>query len=76
MCLIELTGEELVATLLTNIASGGDNAVAIADLLGKLLSRLREEMNEQAGLVVTHVVMNKKERRKLARKTAQEGMST
>lgn len=69
--LIAVAGDELVVTLITAVTGRGHNAVAIADLLGKLLSLLREEMNEDAGIVTTRP-LNTKERRKLEKKLAKE----
>jgi hypothetical protein len=72
--LIEVAGDKLIASLITGISARGHNAVAIADLLGKLLSLLREEMNKDAGIVSPRP-LNTKERRKIERKIAKgEGM--
>ena len=73
--LIAVAGDELVVTLITAITGRGHNAVAIADLLGKLLSLLREEMNEDAGIATTNS-FNTKERRKLEKKLAKGEFST
>jgi hypothetical protein len=72
--LIEVAGDKLIASLITGISARGHNAVAIADLLGKLLSLLREEINKDAGIVSPRP-LNTKERRKIERKIAKgEGM--
>jgi hypothetical protein len=71
--LIDIAGEELIASLIAGIGEGNHNIVAISDLLGELLSRVRVEMNEEAGLVVT-TGLSKKERRRLE-KTAVHGES-
>lgn len=69
--MIDIAGKELITSLIKSVGDGGHNIVAITDLLGELLSRLRMEMNEEAGLVPTNVTLNKKERRKLEKRIAQ-----
>jgi hypothetical protein len=49
--LIDAASKNFIASLITEIGRRGQNAVAITDLLGELLSRLRVEMNEEAGLI-------------------------
>lgn len=41
----QVAGDKLIASLIAGVAGRGHNVVAIADLWGKLLSRLREELN-------------------------------
>lgn len=50
--MIDIANEDFIDTLIAEIGKRGQNAVAITDFLGELLSRLREEMSEEAGLVV------------------------
>lgn len=73
--MIKAAGQELITSLIKRIGEGGNNIVAMSDLLGELLSRLRVEMNEEAGLVVNNVSLNQKERRRREKKIAR-GEST
>lgn len=49
--MIDIANEGFIESLIIEIGKRGENAVAITDLLGELLSRLRVEMNEEAGIV-------------------------
>lgn len=68
--LLDIGGDELVASLVSGIGDRSHNAGAISDLLGKLLARLREEMNADAGVVDITKSLNKKQRRKLEKEIA------
>lgn len=48
--MIDIASEDFIEVLIAQIGKRGQNAVAITDLLGNLLSRLRVEMNEEAGV--------------------------
>jgi hypothetical protein len=67
--LLKMGADDLIPSLVKGIGDSGNNAGAIADFLGKLLSRLREEMNSEAGVVpriaTTKSDMNKKRRRQV-----------
>lgn len=69
--LVEVAGKDIIVSLITRISDGGHHAVALSDLLGELLSRLRVEMNGQAGLVAPKTSLSKKEQRKRDKKIAQ-----
>lgn len=62
--MIEVAGDDLIASLIERIGDGGQNIVALSDLLRDLLSRLRLEMNQRAGILTTDESLNKKQRRK------------
>lgn len=49
--MIDIARQDLIAILITEIGKRGQSSVAISDLLGQLLSRLRVEMNVEAGLL-------------------------
>lgn len=63
--LIDSGGNQLIGSLVTGVGDRAHTAGTISALLGKILSKRREEMNEEAGLVVDEAnSMNKKQRRK------------
>lgn len=61
--------------MIKGIGVGDHNIVALSDLLGNFLSRLRIEMNEKAGLSTANV-LSKKERRKREKAAARVGSSS
>ena len=73
--LMEAGDGELISSLICGIGDRGDNSSAIADLLGKLLSKLREEMDTDAGKNIDlSTILNKKRRRKtLGAKISNDG---
>lgn len=64
--LISYGGDELIASLVRGIGDRSHNPGTIAELLGRLLSKLLDEMNKDHGIVDTRRKMNKKERKKAA----------
>jgi hypothetical protein len=69
--LISYAGDTLIQSLVSGICDRGDSAGAIADLLGKLLCQLRQQMDERAGRTIRSRTLNKKERRRIERERRQ-----
>jgi hypothetical protein len=64
--LIDSGGDKLIESLVTGVGDRAHTAGNIAALLGKILSKRREEMNEETGLVLDESTsLNRKQRRKL-----------
>lgn len=64
--LIDSGGNQLISSLVHGVGDRAHTAGNIAALLGKILSKRREEMNEEAGLVIDgNTSINRKQRRKL-----------
>ena len=56
--------EDIVSSFINEIKERGNSAGAVSELLGKMLSMLREEMHKNAGVDLQRVGETKKERRK------------
>lgn len=64
-------GGRLVTSLVKGVGDRGHTAGNIACLLGKILSKRREEMNQESGFVIDEgASINRKERRKLEQRLA------
>ena len=75
MKLLELGGgNTLITSFMEGIAQSGNLSRPIADLMGKLLSIVRNEMNGKAGIVVDADFDNKKKRRKKEKELAKQGL--
>lgn len=64
--------ECLVSSFVKEIGDRGNSAGAVAELLGKILSLLREEMHKEEGIDLNRVNESKKERRKTERKIREQ----
>ncbi len=64
--------ECLVSSFVKEIGERGNSAGAVAELLGKILSLLREEMHKEKGIDLNRVNESKKERRKTERKIREQ----
>jgi hypothetical protein len=66
--------ESLVSSFVQEIGDRGNSAGSVAELLGKIISLLREEMHREAGIDLHRAEETKKERRRREKKIREQGV--